>query len=103
MLFCMRACIAGVSGPIELPSPKICSVTPCFSSPSERGSWSMLMYEWLSMLMKPGATAMPAASISVAGARVGKRADRRDAVAAHADVGDVRRAAAAVVDRRRCG
>ncbi len=32
--------IAGVCGPIEKPSPKICSVTPCFNSPSERPSCS---------------------------------------------------------------
>ena len=61
----MRSRISGVSGPWLLPSPKICVVTPWVSSLSERWSCSMLVYEWLSMLMKPGATASPAASITV--------------------------------------
>src|SRR5688500_14559071 len=59
-----RSRIPTVHGPIELPSPKICVVTPCFSSDSDRGSYKIDAYEWLSMLTKPGATAIPAASIS---------------------------------------
>ena len=51
------------------------------------------------MLMKPGATASPVASTTLAAVRAGEIADRRDAVAADADVGPPSRRAGAVVDR----
>jgi hypothetical protein len=58
------AFICALSGPIE-PSPKTSSVTPCFSSPSDRPSAISDRSEWLSMLMKPGATTKPVASTTV--------------------------------------
>ena len=50
------------------------------------------------MLMKPGATARPAASIDVVARAAGRSPTRRDAVAPDADVGAAPGAAAAVVD-----
>jgi hypothetical protein len=50
------------SGPIEKPSPKICVVTPWGSSLWERPSTMSESVDQESMLMKPGATASPAAS-----------------------------------------
>jgi hypothetical protein len=58
------AFMAGESGPIE-PSPKICVVTPCRISPCERGSAISEVSECDSMLMKPGATASPVASMTL--------------------------------------
>ncbi len=58
--------MAGLSGPIELPSPMTSSVTPWRISLWERPSWISDSVDQLSMLMKPGATASPPASISSA-------------------------------------
>ena len=55
--------ISGVSGPIDQPSPITSSVTPCRMSLWPRGSSSSDSLAQLSMLMKPGATAKPLASI----------------------------------------
>ncbi len=52
------------SGPIDTPSPKTSSVTPWRMSLCERPSASSESVAQLSMLMKPGATASPWASIS---------------------------------------
>src|ERR1041384_4456172 len=61
----MRRCfISGLSGPIEN-SPNIWVVTPCLSSLMERPSTIRDASEWDSMLMKPGATARPLASMIV--------------------------------------
>ena len=95
----MRFFMASLSGPIELPSPKISSVTPCRISPCDRPSASSESVDHDSMLMKPGATASPAASIVVLAGLGGEIADARDAVAADADVGAAPRRAGAVVDR----
>jgi hypothetical protein len=57
--------IASLSGPMETPSPNTSSVTPCFTSAMPRPSMMSDSVAQLSMLMKPGATAMPRASISV--------------------------------------
>ena len=54
--------ISGLSGPMESPSPKTSSVTPCIVSLSPRPSAMRLSTAQLSMLMKPGETAMPDAS-----------------------------------------
>ena len=54
---------ASLSGPIE-PSPKTSSVTPWRITPCDRPSSISDVSEWLSMLMKPGATARPVASTS---------------------------------------
>ena len=56
--------IRGVSGPMEEPSPITSRVTPWRSSDWPRPSAMRLSSEWESMLMKPGATALPWASIS---------------------------------------
>ena len=58
------ACIFGVSGPMDDPSPMTSSVTPWRSSERPRPSAIRLASEWLSMLMNPGARALPRASIS---------------------------------------
>jgi hypothetical protein len=63
-----RCFIAAFSGPIELPSPKICVVTPWRISPCDRPSAISDSVDHDSMLMKPGATASPAASTTVAAA-----------------------------------
>src|SRR5438105_10622357 len=57
--------IAGVSGPIDSPSPKISVVTPCLRSDIPRPSAMSDSCAWLMTLMKPGAAARPCASISV--------------------------------------
>ena len=54
-----------VSGPIDVPSPKISSVTPWRISPSERPSAISDSFAHDSMLMKPGATARPSALTSI--------------------------------------
>ncbi len=59
-----RFFISSLSGPIEL-SPKIWVVTPCRSSLNERLSTNQEVSEWESMLMRPGATAIPLASMIV--------------------------------------
>ena len=56
------------SGPIDQPSPKICVVTPWRISPCERPSTISDSVDHDSMLMKPGATASPAASTTVVAA-----------------------------------
>jgi hypothetical protein len=56
--------IAWLSGPIEKPSPMTCSVTPWRSSPWPRPSTSSDSVDQESMLMNPGTTALPVASIS---------------------------------------
>ena len=58
--------IAALSGPIDEPSPITSSVTPSRISLCERPSCSNEVCDWLSMLMKPGATARPVALISLA-------------------------------------
>ena len=58
--------MASLAGPIELPSPKTSSVTPWRMSPSERPSTMSDSVAQLSMLMKPGDTAMPEASSTCA-------------------------------------
>ena len=82
-----RFFISGVSGPIELPSPKICVVTPWRSSPCERPSTSSDSVDHESMLMNPGATARPVASTTVVAGDARQVADAGDAIAADADVG----------------
>jgi hypothetical protein len=75
------AFIAGVSGPIDQPSPKISSVTPCLVSLTPRPSAISDSFDQLSMLMKPGATALPAASSTwraSAGAPAGSTAAIRE-------------------------
>ena len=47
-----------------MPSPITSRVTPCRISDCERPSASSEICAWLSMLMNPGATAFPPASIS---------------------------------------
>ena len=56
--------ITAFSGPGDSPSPKISSVTPCRMSLCERPSAINDSVAQLSMLMNPGATARPVASIS---------------------------------------
>ena len=53
-----------VSGPIEEPSPKTSSVTPCRMSLCPRPSAMREGIAQLSMFTNPGATASPRASIS---------------------------------------
>ena len=91
--------IASLSGPIDSPSPMTSSVTPWRMSLCERPSSISDSLAQLSMLMKPGATARPRASISRPAARVVQLADRRDGVAVDRHVADERWPAAAVVDR----
>ncbi len=55
---------ASLSGPIDHPSPKTSRVTPCLTSAIPRPSTRRDVVAQLSMLMKPGATALPRASIS---------------------------------------
>ena len=69
-LYLMSSCLAsraafmaGVHGPMLVPSPITSSVTPCFRSESARPSWISDSLAQLSMLMKPGATAWPVASM----------------------------------------
>jgi len=57
--------IAWLRGPMELPSPRTSRVTPCRMSLCERPSSINDALAQHIMLMKPGATARPAASISV--------------------------------------
>ena len=76
----------GVSGPIEVPSPNTSVVTPWVSSPSDRESCRILTSEWLRMLMKPGHTALPAASQRPP-PRAATPADRRHPVTANAHIG----------------
>lgn len=64
--------IESFSGPIDSPSPNTSSVTPCTMSDSERPSSMSDSVAQLSMLMKPGATAVPETSIWV-GARMSDR------------------------------
>jgi len=56
--------MASVSGPMDEPSPKTSRVTPCRTSLCARPSSMSDSVAQLSMLMKPGATASPRASIS---------------------------------------
>src|SRR5260221_13955574 len=56
--------MAGESGPIDSPSPKISVVTPCFVSESPRPAAMSDSWAWRMMLMKPGATARPCTSSS---------------------------------------
>ena len=72
-----RRFISSVSGPIESPSPKTSRVTPCRISPCDRPSTMSDSVDHESMLMKPGATARPAASSTV-----GADARRRSPMAA---------------------
>ena len=58
--------MSSLSGPIDVPSPKISSVTPCLMSLIARRSTSNVRVAQLSMLMNPGATAMPFASMTCA-------------------------------------
>ena len=58
--------MASFAGPIELPSPKTSSVTPWRMSPRERPSTIRDSVAQLSMLTKPGDTAIPAASSTCA-------------------------------------
>ena len=65
---CCSVCsrrIVSFTGPRDQPSPKTSSVTPWRISDCERPSAMSDVVAQLSMLMKPGATARPAASISV--------------------------------------
>ena len=57
--------MAALSGPIDQPSPKTSSVTPCRTSLSARGSSMIDSVAQDSELMKPGATTRPVASSSV--------------------------------------
>ena len=60
----IRCFISAFSGPYDQPSPKISVVTPWRMSPCERASTSSDSVAHDSMLMKPGATASPLASIT---------------------------------------
>ena len=57
--------IDGLKGPIESPSPITSNVTPCRMSLCDRGSCIKDSVAQLNMLMKPGATARPLASMSI--------------------------------------
>ena len=61
-----RAFISGVSGPSDQPSPKISVVTPWRMSPCDRPSAISDSVAHESMFTKPGATARPRASTTVA-------------------------------------
>ena len=93
-----RFFMASFSGPIELPSPKICVVTPWRISPCERPSTSSDSVDHDSMLMKPGATARPDASMVRGGLGAAEIADAGDAIATDSDVGPPARRARAVED-----
>jgi hypothetical protein len=67
----ISAFMAGVSGPMDSPSPMTSSVTPCRMSLCERPSWSKLSFAHDNTLMNPGATASPRASITVAARAIG--------------------------------
>src|SRR3546814_11516619 len=54
--------MAGVSGPIELPSPITSSVTHWRISPNPRPSINRASVDQLRLLLKPGATALPVAT-----------------------------------------
>ena len=70
------ACISGVSGPIESPSPITSSVTPWRDVATGRGRRrSGFRRTGLSMLMKPGATALPR-GVDLASRRVPAHAAR---------------------------
>jgi len=56
-------------GALSRSSPNTSVVTPWVSSPSDRGSCRTLTSEWLRMLMKPGHTALPAASTTAPASR----------------------------------
>ena len=64
--------MAAFSGPIDVPSPNTSSVTPWRIPLWERPSTSSASFAQLSMLMKPGATARPAASTSSAARAPGR-------------------------------
>ena len=83
----IRFFISSVSGPIELPSPKISSVTPWRMSPCERPSAISDSIAQDSMLMKPGTTARPVGIDHGGGTGGSEVADRGDAVAVDGDVG----------------
>ena len=63
-LFKASAFIESFIGPIDDPSPMISSVTPCFISLMALPSSIKEVVAHESMLIKPGATARPLASIS---------------------------------------
>ena len=65
MLFCCRSFILSFKGPIDDPSPKTSKVTPCLISLNERPSLIKDIVAQLSILINPGETANPVASISV--------------------------------------
>ena len=99
-----RAASPACSGPIELPSPKICSVTPCFSSPSERAVLQHADVRVAEHVDEAGRDGHPR-RVDL-GRRRARRRDAPIAAMLSPDTptsADVRRAAAAVVDRRRCG
>ena len=81
------------------PSPKICVVTPWRISPCDRPSTSSDSVDHDSMLMKPGATARPVASITLAADAAREVADRRHPVAADPTSALTAGAAGPVVDR----
>jgi hypothetical protein len=86
-------------GPQDVPSPKTSSVTPCRTSLCARPSSIRDSTAQLSMLMNPGATARPAASISRWPLASCQSTDCRDPVAIDGDIGGEWLAAHAVVDR----
>jgi hypothetical protein len=59
----MYAFNESLTGPIDQPSPRISSVTPWRMSDWERPSWMSEALAQHIMLMKPGATASPPASM----------------------------------------
>ena len=87
------------SGPMDSPSPITSSVTPCRMSLCDRPSWINDSVAQLNMLMKPGATARPRASISSAALARLKSPTVRDLIAANANVDPCSRSAGAVINR----
>ena len=57
--------MVALSGPSDEPSPSTSSVTPCRMSPCDLPSRRNALAVQLSMLIKPGETALPVASITV--------------------------------------
>ena len=82
----IRSLMRSLSGPIENPSPMIWVVTPWRISLCERPSSMSDSVDQESMLMKPGATAIPLASTIILGGRF-EIADANNAFAANGHIG----------------
>ena len=81
-----RFFIASLSGPIELPSPKISSVTPCRMSPCERPSAISDSVDQRQHVDEAGRDREAGRVDGHAAGRAGELADCRDLVAPHPDV-----------------